>query len=140
MNKERRNKYRIELIQEICEWSKIGAQLKTTERICNLSPEGMFIESAANPNPQEVIELSLTLPGDLGNLDLKGVIIWRRWANKKKDKAPLGFAVKFLHSDNTKPIIEALYSYLKNKQIITVSKRIIEEFFTASSKPRYPIK
>jgi Tfp pilus assembly protein PilZ len=136
MNKERRKSYRMELLSEACGWSIVGSPKKTPNKIINISTEGMFVESESNP--QGELEIVLTLPGDLGNLDIKGTVVWRRWAVTKKNKEPLGFAVKFIHNPNTKKVMDAFYTYLRNKQIMTVSNRIIEEFFGDNKGPRFP--
>jgi hypothetical protein len=127
MNKERRKHLRLDLIQEICGWSIVGSPKKMPNRINNISIEGIFIESESTPSG--TIEISLTLPGDLGHLDITGNIIWRRWATLKKGNKPLGFAVKLNHTPSTRTIMEAFCTFLRNKQIVTVSKRIIDEFF-----------
>ena len=141
MNKERRSQIRIDLISEFCLWSSANASIQTEDKITNFSTKGMFIESTTQPKPKEILDIFLTLPGDLGNLSIQGTVVWKRWVVTKKTKDPLGFAVEFIHTQSTRPIIEALYTYLRNKQIITVSKRIIEEFFTGpTSKPKFPIE
>ena len=75
--------------------------------------------------------MNIQLPGDLGVLSLDGEVVRVNWAiNRKKNREAMGMGVRFDNlNSGTKKILDAYVVYLRNKQIINVSKRIIEEFF-----------
>lgn len=131
MIKERRKELRIALLNEFIGWAPIDKLLKLSNaKISDISKSGVFIESKEQLHIGEIVELYITLPKDLGIMNLKGEVTWRRWATTKKSGLPIGFGVSIKH-DNPKfeKIMESYTIYLRNKQIIEVSKRIIEEFF-----------
>jgi len=136
MIKEKRTEYRIVLLSEEVGWSYIGVVSKTQDKLVNVTSEGIFIESKLLPQSKDILEIVFLLPGNLGNLRVKGIVEWRRWAKLKKSELPLGFAVKLVHTEDSLKIMKAYVIYLKNKQIITVSKRIIDEFFGDGKGPR----
>jgi len=129
MKKEKRKTIRINLVHETCAWNTDNIPLENSEAM-DISNEGMFIKSSKQPPNGEVITIKFLLPKDLGLLTLKGKVIWRQWAVTKKMKHELGFGVKF--EDNAlevTKILDAFCVYIRNKQIIRVSKRILEEIF-----------
>jgi len=131
MTKERRKDIRVPLIQESVSWTRHGNILNLkTDKANNMSVNGMFIESNIQPDIGEVIQIFVKLPSDLGALDLNAKVKWRRWTNSKKNPLPMGFGVNIGY-DNPKieKIMSAYVIYMRNKQIIEVSKRIVEEFF-----------
>jgi hypothetical protein len=134
MNKERRKEHRFFLLSEECGWSYVGSKTKTPNSIIDISSNGTFIESKLLPKANEVLEIVFLLPGNLGTLDVQGVVVWRRWAKKKKSSLPLGFAVKLIHNENTLKVMKAYVTFLRNKQIMKVSQRIQEEFFNGNGK------
>lgn len=127
--KERRAQLRVPLLSEKCTWLNQNWTSNESD-LYDISSEGLYINSPKNPEINEVLEIQLKLPGDLGTLILKGKVVWRQWAQTKKNKRPVGFAVKFIEvGPNVQKIMDSYCVYLRNKQIITVSKRIVEEFF-----------
>ena len=136
MNKERRKEYRIVLLSEEVGWSYINVISKTHDKLIDISSEGAFIESKLLPKSKDVLEIVFVLPGNLGHLKIKGVIVWCRWTKLKKSNLPLGFAVKLIHTEDSLKIMKAYVTYLRNKQIILVSKRIQDEFFGNGKGPR----
>lgn len=99
-------------------------------RVVDIAKGGCFLEAKQFLKPNTDVVLSFLLPGDLGALTINGKVRWVRWATKGDSKEPLGMAIMFDEmSPGIKKIFEAYLVYLRNKQIITVSKRIIEEFF-----------
>ena len=125
MNKEKRSDIRVELLNEYCE---IGAR---AYRVMNISKGGMFIKASSSEmlmKPNEFFFVTFELPGQLGFLSIPCTVGRVVWKTNKKNKE-LGFSAKFgkLSSGNTK-ILDAFLIYLRNKQIMSVSKRIIEEF------------
>jgi hypothetical protein len=83
--------------------------------------------------------LKLNLPGDLGSLQVTASVVRVKWAaTRKAGKDSLGMGVRFEEvSPNIKKILDAFVVYLRNKQIITVSKRIIEEFFGENGPKKF---
>lgn len=126
--KERRKNIRIPLLGETCTW--VSGEASITSQISNISNDGMFIKSDKMPEQKE-IDIRIALPGDLGVFEVPGKVVRKQWAALKKKSTELGFAVKFeIVQDNHQKIMDSYCIYLRNKQIITVSKRIIEEFFS----------
>lgn len=129
-SKERRRSIRVPLISESCYWSSMNFKSKESA-ITDISEYGLFIKTSFMPEIKENIRVIINLPSDLGQLDLTAKVIIRRWAVSKKSKLEKGFAVEFVNvPEDTAKILGSLCIYLRNKQIIEVSKRIIEEFFT----------
>lgn len=127
--KERRKHMRIPLISERCIWFDDQGRLSETD-VLEISGGGAFIRSDHMPKAKEKIIVRFSLPGDLGHLNLTGIVVWKRWAIRKGSKALKGFAVQF--TDNKQSylkILDAYCIYLRNRQIIKVSKRIMEYFF-----------
>lgn len=132
MTKERRTDIRIPLLAESMAWAYEDAikEVKTC-KMTDISKNGVFIECSEYPEAGEVIQLYFQLPKELGILSLKAKVEWRRWAVTKKSKLATGFGVSIIHTDpKIDKIMESYAIYLRNKQIILVSKRIIEEFFS----------
>lgn len=133
--KERRKDIRIPLIFETVTLDSIpvdGAKVITeTCEVADISKGGAFIKTIANLKPKSFINIRFRLPGDLGLFQVRAQILWKRWGVPKGSKdLKLGIAVKFVDvSAMNAKILDAYLIYLRNQQIITVSKRIIEEFF-----------
>lgn len=127
--KEKRAGIRIPLLSEKIE--VISADYHQVTEISDITTDGSFIKTSELLPPQTKVLLRISLPGDLGSLDIQGQIIRVKWAKKPGRKNEhLGMGIKFADIDeNKKKILDAYVVYLRNKQIITVSKRIIEEFF-----------
>jgi Tfp pilus assembly protein PilZ len=136
MTKERRKDIRIPLLRESITWTRHGKLFNLkTDKVTDMSVNGMFIESEVQPDIGEVVQIFVKLPGELGALDLSAKVKWRRWATSKKNPRPIGFGVNIGY-DNPKieKIMSSYLVYMRNKQIIEVSKRIVEEYF-GRSKP-----
>lgn len=127
--KERRKDIRIELLSE---HMKINAKLV---EIKNISPSGLFfVDDIEAFRIGDEVFIELGLPGDLGWVQVDGKIVHAKWADK--DPTKRGFGVQFVNVPvNIQKIVDAFCVYLRNKQIITVSKRIIEEFFGNRKPP-----
>jgi len=102
-------------------------------QIADISENGIFVKIQKNEKnfkPHQLVNVYITLPGDLDQLILMGRVCRVNWAIRPKVKNyQLGFAVKFEPmSSGYKKIWDAYRIYLRNKQIINVSKRIISEF------------
>lgn len=129
--KDKRNAIRIPLLSDS---AYIGDTLYTLKDITEF---GAFFEvkELDFPKPHSTVRVGFQLPGDLGMVYTDAEVTRLSWAKTKKNKTEKGFAVKFLNVPlNIQKILGAYVTYLRNKQIITVSKRIIEEFFNGSPK------
>lgn len=128
--KERRKDIRVDLLNE---QARVNAKLVNIKNICQ---SGLFFVDAMEAfRVGDVVYIELDLPGDLGYVQIEAKIVQAKWA--EKDIANRGFGVQFINvAANIHKIIEAYCVYLRNKQIIMVSKRIIEEFF-GPRKPAY---
>lgn len=135
--KDKRAHIRVPILSEAIKYDTIpvdGGKISTEScGLYDISNGGLFIKTVANIKPRSYINVYLQLPGDLGAIQVRGQVMWRRWAVKKAEREsnlPLGMGVKFVDvTPDIKRVIEAYVIYIRNKQIITVSKRIIEEFF-----------
>lgn len=109
----------------------VGADFDEFLEMSDVAIGGIFFKSEKLFPSGTKLEIILGLPGDLGNLMIDSKVIRIAWVkNKKRSHDHKGFAVKFEPmSPNISKIWDAYRVYLRNKQIITVSKRIIEEFF-----------
>lgn len=128
-SKDKRAGIRVPLLSEKVSYFTGSAQLDAD--IGDITNEGMFLKTSNIMAPKSKIHLIFQLPGDLGNLPIDAEVVRVNWTvNRKKGKDSLGFGVRFLNlSPGTRKILDAYVVYLRNKQIISVSKRIIEEFF-----------
>jgi len=128
-SKDKRAGIRIPLLSERATYIVDGIEHQCD--IGDITNEGLFLKTDSILSPKASVVLKLQLPGDLGNLQVDARVVRVNWAvNRKKGKETLGMGVNFVDvSPNIKKIIDAFVVYLRNKQIITVSKRIIEEFF-----------
>ncbi|PIR21753.1 MAG: hypothetical protein COV44_11515 [Deltaproteobacteria bacterium CG11_big_fil_rev_8_21_14_0_20_45_16] len=104
----------------------------------DITTEGVFLKSTELLKPQTAVNIQFSLPGDLGLLSVEGKVVRVNWAiNRKRGKEHLGLGIRFENlTEGTKKILDAYVVYLRNKQIISVSKRIIEEFFGANKNPK----
>jgi len=127
--KEKRSDIRIPIVNDRLSvaWETSSGDLKLKD----LSNKGMFFETNGElPTPKEWCRVDVILPGDLGKLALDGVVSRVHWRDSRKQSKVRGFAVILGDmSQNTQKIYEAYLVYMRNSQIIKVSKRIIEEFF-----------
>lgn len=131
-DKERRKTIRIPLLAEACTW--VSGEDCISSQMLDISDAGVFVKSEKMPETKEV-EIRIALPGELGTIQLPGKVIRKQWAAVKKRKTEMGFAVQFeVVQPGIKKILDSYCIYLRNKQIIVVSKRIIEEFFAGKDK------
>ncbi|MDB5037977.1 MAG: hypothetical protein JWQ35_1505 [Bacteriovoracaceae bacterium] len=128
-SKDKRAGIRIPLLSESV--SYIHNEVEKKADISDITNEGLFIKTSEILAPRTNLVLQVQLPGDLGSIQVNASVIRVNWAvNRKKSKENLGMGVRFENVPaNIKKILDAYVVYLRNKQIITVSKRIIEEFF-----------
>lgn len=130
MSKERRSTIRVPVVDQ-----KIilnGSQFT----VDNMSRAGLFVlDDALTLKINDPVSIQFALPGDLGNLIVAGKVTHSVWSASKASPK-LGFGIKFVNlTQQTKNILESYESYVRNKQIINISKRIIEEFFGSSKDP-----
>jgi Tfp pilus assembly protein PilZ len=119
-SKEKRSYIRIPMIEEYLIVSNQRYKIE------DISESGVFIlECLDSIKANEIISLQFILPGDLGYLNLNGKVARINWTDVKKRKKGAGIELYF--NQNTSKIYKSFVTYLRNKQIITVSKRIIEE-------------
>jgi len=142
-DKDKRRDIRIPLLSEYAKViSSNSLMLFASEnrKIFDIGKNGCFIELEDNLQlytPKQQLCLVFMLPGDLGGLTVDCQVVWRKWRKKKGDSHPLGIGVKFINmTSSVDKIFDAYLVYLRNKQIITVSKRIIEEFFGPKGPPK----
>lgn len=137
--KERRKNIRIPLLTEACTW--ISGKMTYSSQILNIDNSGLFIKSDQMPETKE-IDLRFALPGDLGVFEVPSKVVRKQWAAVKKKGTEVGFAVQFqIEQPGHQKIMDSYCVYLRNKQIIQVSKKIIEELFSrkAPGAPKEPI-
>jgi len=127
--KDKRNGIRIPLLAERVAFISNGERFEAD--VGDITPEGVFLKTNKILPPKTAVTLNIQLPGDLGLLSLEGEVVRVNWAiNRKKNRESIGMGVRFDNlNSGTKKILDAYVVYLRNKQIINVSKRIIEEFF-----------
>lgn len=128
-NKEKRSVIRVPIIAQ--EMTING----TNYTIDNFSKRGLFLlDQKMTFKIGDPLSIQIELPGDLGTLVVAGKVVHSIWTHKNPNK--LGFGAKFLNvQPGTQKILDAYETYTRNKQIINVSKRIIEEFFGSSKNP-----
>jgi Tfp pilus assembly protein PilZ len=131
--KEKRKTIRVRLLDGKCHWKLADGYEYFDAKVSDFNSEGCFVQSLKPVGIKEHINLVFPLPGDLGEITIYGQVKWNRWHLKAKDKSKydLGFGVEFTAvSESQKKILDSYTTYLRNRQIIAVSKRIIEEFFS----------
>lgn len=136
-SKDKRAGIRIPLLSERATYSLNGQDFEAD--IGDITNEGLFLKTEKLLSPQSKVQLKLNLPGDLGSLQVTASVVRVKWAaTRKAGKDSLGMGVRFEEvSPNIKKILDAFVVYLRNKQIITVSKRIIEEFFGENGPKKF---
>lgn len=127
--KDKRAGIRVPLLSEKVVYKHESKDLEA--EIGDITNEGIFIRTENLLAPRSKVELHITLPGDLGNLQVEAQVVRVNWAkNRRKNREHLGLGLRFENvTEGTQKILDAYVVYLRNKQIISVSKRIIEEFF-----------
>lgn len=138
-SKDKRTGIRIPLLSERAIYSVEGKDFEAD--IGDITNDGLFIKTDQLLTPRTRVALKLQLPGDLGTLQVTAKVVRVNWAvSRKAGKDTLGMGVRFDEvSPNIKKILDAFVVYLRNKQIITVSKRIIEEFFGNEGPKKFPV-
>lgn len=134
MSKEKRKDMRIQILNGTVEYYVRGGTYERG-RLHDLSAGGAFIGREIPMDPKSEIVLMFRLPSDLGILECPAEVIWVRWGKTKKSEQPLGFSVKFHLDKNRQKIMDSFLIYMRNIQIIDVSKRIIEQFYGPGEKP-----
>lgn len=142
MSKDKRKDIRIPLLSERVELRWLDASftgMRQTVEVADISEGGLFIkESKVELMPKPGVDrlVCFQLPGDLGLLMLNGKVRRVKWRGTKTSKET-GYAIAFNEiPPKDKKIYDAYRVYMRNRQIITVSKRIIEEFF-GPSRPKH---
>lgn len=138
-SKDKRTGIRIPLLSERAIYSVEGKDFEAD--IGDITNDGLFLKTDQLLTPRTRVALKLQLPGDLGTLQVTAAVVRVNWAvSRKAGKDTLGMGVRFDEvSPNIKKILDAFVVYLRNKQIITVSKRIIEEFFGNEGPKKFPV-
>lgn len=129
--KEKRSSIRVPLLSE-----SVDCYLNfkwISKKLYDITPNGAFIESEDLPKKSDIIEFAFFLPGELGRFYVQAEVTRTNWIKNKKHLQNKGFGVRFIKNNNAERILNSYVTYLRNKQIITVSKRIIEEFFGSKS-------
>ena len=126
---ERRNDIRIPILAERIEFVHDGVSFN--KNISDISNHGLFVKTDELLPPNAQIHLKIQLPGELGFLHIPSKVVRVNWCSTKTNKnRPMGFGIEFMPTaTNLKKILSAYIVYLRNKQIISVSKRILEDFF-----------
>lgn len=129
MSKDKRKSIRIPLLYQKVEFNIAG--LWALGDLKDITTDGAFIKTDAQVKPNTQVSLRFELPGDLGDHYVSGKVVRVNWCvNKKKNIDDLGIGIEFDNlNESQKRILDAYVVYLRNKQIISVSKRIIEEFY-----------
>jgi Tfp pilus assembly protein PilZ len=127
--KDKRSGIRVPLLAEKIQYTFYDQSFEAD--IGDITNEGVFLKTQKLLVPKTPLEIHMSLPGDLGKLVVKGRVVRINWTvNRRKNKDHLGMGVQFEDvNPGAKKILEAYVVYLRNKQIISVSKKIIEEFF-----------
>lgn len=129
-SKEKRKLIRVPLLSDSCQWKPMDGTNTQESALLDFTKQGCFIISAKPVAVKSYICVYFTLPGSLGIVKVDGKVTWNRWAKRKDDTRELGFGVEFIDvPDYNDKILGAYQEFLRNKQIIAVSKRIVEEFF-----------
>lgn len=117
---------RYELSQNFCLMSDDDGLTWSEISLLNISNEGVFIGHLLKP--QDRVLLRFKMPGDLGNLTMPFRVARTVWtANKKAKVVGSGGTLTFATQAQRK-IWESMVVFMRNKQIIEISKRIIAEF------------
>ena len=127
--KEKRNEIRLEIITG--DLAKINLDVVSVK---NISSTGIYVivDDITKYKVNTYVIVDLFLPEKLyteyGSIPIKGKITRINWVEVKNRK--LGLAIKFEYEEknSTKQVVESLINYIKNRQIISVSKRILEEY------------
>lgn len=137
-NKEKRNSIRQTLLSESVVLFINGRRYEY--KLNDISANGIFCltnEHDFVPAPKSFVDVEFHLPGDFGLLYISGQVCRVNWNKKKLRNKEPGFAIKYGPiSEGNRKILDAYFVYLRNKQIISVSKRIIEEFFGSQRRPK----
>ena len=122
-SKDKRAGIRIPLLSERATYHLNGQDIDTD--IGDITNEGLFLKTETLLAPQTKIQLRLTLPGDLGSLQVSGTVVRVNWAaTRKKGKDHLGMGIRFDDvSPNIKKILDAFVVYLRSFK--TYHRRIL---------------
>ena len=127
MKKEKRKNMRLEIISG--DVAMVNMEIVTVK---NLSPEGIYVYlddiTKYKINNYCIVDLFLpeSMKDEYGAIPIKGKIIRFDWRETKDKK--MGMAIKFEYEkEKVKSVVESLICYTKNRQIVSVSKKILEE-------------
>lgn len=128
-SKDKRGGIRVPLLAEKATFSFDNREGQAD--ITDITNDGLFLRTSEILKPKDLVVLKLNLPGDLGCLHVNARVVRVNWAvSRKRNRENLGMGLQFSDvSPSIRKILDAYVVYLRNKQIISVSKRIIEEFF-----------
>jgi hypothetical protein len=135
--KDKRSGIRIPLLSESVIYTHQGSEKRAD--VSDITNEGLFLKTNEILPPKTPVSLQILLPGDLGAIQVDASVIRVNWVvNRRKSRENLGMGIRFENvPQNIKKILDAYVVYLRNKQIITVSKRIIEEFFGSEGPKKH---
>lgn len=130
MTKDKRKTIRIPLLAETV-FVKDSNENYVKYDMKDITEVGCFIKGYSNAKAHDKIDIRFVLPNDLGMIIVEGEVVRVNWADIKKKEIVKGVGIQFTDtiSPAYKKILSAYVIYLRNKQIIQVSKRLIEEFF-----------
>lgn len=127
MSKEKRSEFRVNVVNEQVN-VEINKELKVI-KLKDISKKGAFLEDCIL-KPGETGKLIITLPSNLGTISIPFVVKRTQWAKVKKLNNKVGVGVEFKEvNPQLTRILESYVVYVRNMQIIKVSRRIIEDFF-----------
>jgi Tfp pilus assembly protein PilZ len=137
MSKERRSHIRTALMSHTVIFEYGGES--HTGYLFDITKKGTFLDTDISIPPKATVKLILELPGDLGTLPVTANVVRVNWAatkNNPSKKKGVGLEFAYMSEGSTK-ILEALVTYLRNKTIISVSKRIMEEFYDSKGPRKF---
>jgi len=127
MKKEKRKNMRLEIISG--DVAMVNMEVVTVK---NLSLEGIYVHlddiTKYKVNNYCIVDLFLpeSMKDEYGAIPVKGKIIRFDWRETKDKK--IGMAIKFEYEkERVKSVVESLICYTKNRQIVSVSKKILEK-------------
>jgi hypothetical protein len=127
MKKEKRKNMRLEIISG--DVAMVNMEVVTVK---NLSPEGIYVYlddiTKYKVNSYCIVDLFLpeSMKDEYGAIPIKGKIIRVDWRETKDKK--IGMTIKFEYEkERVKSVVESLICYTRNRQIVSVSKRILKE-------------
>lgn len=129
--KDKRKHWRVALLSEQIRFStpELGEQ---TAYMQDISNGGMFIKMKKPLKASQTIYVHFQLPNDkVPLLVVPAKVIRTVWTkSRKRHLNNTGVGIEFqFEGEMQRRVVEAYVTFLRNKQIIAVSKRIIEEYY-----------